>query len=770
MKGKQTGRGKQNQKRKGNPSGPPNARQLKKIARNRARRIKFKATNLQPNRPKGGNPKQLVDITNDSRASKSSASQIMAPGVSNVINEVYQVVSTALQGASYAYICAAIQRGWLANAAQPDYPYAAWQYMAGVWGAFINGTVPQGTTLPYWMWALGRAVSSKTVPKGKGEVYYKGEVGIAVPSTPSYPLGPIAYGYEGNLWIPAGTETDLFPNAVAPGTPTDQAQAFLALCGFMASHGNPSISKMWDSTVKTSLDRDVSAFSTVLDVVGFGNNTNGGAAYLAALEVFVHHPLLSPALPQVANSLTGSPVRFSARTNAWGGDDLFMANCMSNIIPQSFWKSKIAPKFKFIDFREFQEVVAMWASKIVSQYWTDPSLAIASLGVGDQLPATTVCPLTLQEMGLVLRNEILFMFGPTQNGVQSLLPILPTGAGDKQFMPYLTGNTGSAVQSFKMKLPLPLVENLRALILHVVATASGKDHELLYPVIGQYYGDDLVYTDYTFTTTDSLGATTQTPTFAALPAIQRRARSSSKSSDVKWTKTMVETIIDFVDTSNGTAYVFINDPGRLTQLTTLWNEWVGKFQSYSSPVSEVSLDPGVNVLTSINQTRYWANESTAFKARMLDVRDDRIESRRALATTVYATRQAFAVSYREAPLADTQKITTMWILPVSYLQVGSASPNASSFVRIQAVNSEEFSTTTSTTGDTGTTMSTLHSIFADSMVHGKDTESSFDAELRSLTTSGKAGILSSLVASWAGQTFGTTVGAIASTIADCLPI
>jgi len=747
---------------------PPTARQLKKITRNKARRAKRLATDLPRVRPMPPTKSlAMVDTLNDSRSSVSASREIMAPGVTNCINFVIPLASTAMQGASYAYICAALQKGWLANAPAPDYPFAAWRYMANVWSAFINGTVPQGSKMPYWMWALGRAISAKTVPKGRGNVYYKGNIGTAVPTVPAIQLGPVAYNYEGNLWIPGSSSTDMFPDGVAPSIPTIDDKAFISLCGFMESHSNPAISRMCDETVKTSLDRDVSAFATVLDVTGYGNNTNGGAAYLAALEVFVHTPLVTPALTQTQNGLTGSPIRFSARTNAWGGDDLFMANCMSNLLPHAFWRNKISPKFKCIDFREIQEVVAMWAAKIVSQYWADPTLASSTTTTNAQAAAHTICPLTLQEMGLILRNEVMFLFGPTQSGVQSVLPVLPTGSTDNQFMPYLTGTTGSATASYKMKLPLPLVENLRSLILHIVPTVSGKDHELLYPVIGQYANDTLDRADYTFTSLDGDGDKVQTPVFAALPATSRRRKISKGE---MWEKTSVETPIDFIDTSNGTAYVFINDATRLTALTAVWNEWVSTFQTYSSPITEVSLDPGVNVLTSINQTRYWINVTPAALERTADVRDERIVQRKWLSDTVYTNRQAFSISYREAPFADTQSITTKWILPIQHLQLGNGSPNASPFVKMQALNGEEFSTATSTTGDSGVSLSTLHSIFADSMVHAKDTESSFDAELKNLTNSGKAGILSSLVAKFAGQAFGTTVGSVANAIADVLPI
>jgi len=320
-----------------------------------------------------------------------------------------------------------------------------------------------------------------------------------------------------------------------------------------------------------------------------------------------------------------------------------MANMLSNFLPQAFWKDKIAPKFKFIDFREFHEVVAIWASKIVTQYWADPANNVSVSQGGTQDPTTTQCPLTLQELGLILRNEIMFIFGATQVGVQSLLPILPQSSTENVFHPFLMGNTGTAVQSYKMKLPLPLIENLRGLLVHIVTSASGRDHEVLCPVLGQYQNDVPVTSDYQFTTYDA-ETPVVTDTFAALPPVQRRLRKGSKG-ELMWERDMVEPVIDFIDTSSGSNYVFINDPTRLTTLTSLWNEWVTKYEAYSSPIGVLSNNPGVNVLCSINQTRYWINVTPAAKARAADVLDERVVQRKNLSTSIYANRQTFAVSF-----------------------------------------------------------------------------------------------------------------------------
>jgi len=237
-----------------------------------------------------------------------------------------------------------------------------------------------------------------------------------------------------------------------------------------------------------------------------------------------------------------------------------------------------------------------------------------------------------------------------------------------------------------------------------------------------------------------------------------------------WEKIGVETEIDFVDTFNGSSYVFINDPTRLQTLVSMWNDWVSRYESYSSPLTVLSADPGVNVLNSLNQTRYWANVSAISAERNEDVRDTRVEQRRDLSGTPYASRQAFAISFREAPFAATAAITTMWILPTLTIQTGTDTTNTCTFTQAQEMYNEQYSIASSTTGDQGATMASILSTYAAAMTHSKSTTSALDQAFINLSNSGRAGILSSLAASFLGHAFGPTVGTIASSVANVLPI
>jgi hypothetical protein len=436
-------------------------------------------------------------------------------------------------------------------------------------------------------------------------------------------------------------------------------------------------------------------------------------------------------------------------------------------LPISKWKNKIVPNFKAIDFREFHDVVCLWATKIVTQYFADPANQNSALGGLAQDAVAAQCPLTVQELGLLLRNEFMTVFGSTQTGVQSLLPLLPQTGQDNQFMPYLTGTTGCGLQTFKVKLPVPLVENARSCLLHSIP--YGKDIQLLYPILGQYANDEILRANYNFEYQGASREPLTYPTFAENPLVSRRVKNPATGKD-EWIVS-AETVIDFIDTSNGSEFVFINDPDRLASLAALWNNWVTKYESYSSPIDVLSNDPGVNVLCSVNQTLYWLPQTVESITEHSVVRDERIQRDKGLSATVYSGRQASAITYREKPFGVTQAITSRWILPVYLINTGGInSQNASPFVKIQNMYDETFSTTLSTTGFGGATISARHSIYADSMVHARDGQSQMDKDFESLSAQGRAGILSSLAATFLGNAFGNGVGDIASAVASALPI
>jgi len=283
-------------------------------------------------------------------------------------------------------------------------------------------------------------------------------------------------------------------------------------------------------------------------------------------------------------------------------------------------------------------------------------------------------------------------------------------------------------------------------------------------LLGIFFGDALLQNDYTFFYPGPDGASFGQPTFTVNPPVEVfRPASVVKGKETKeeWTSLGLETAIRLSDGFDGTNYVFINDEPRLKALTTLWNDYVSTISAYSSPLTTLSSDGGVNVLTSINQTRHLAAGTTPGVAsrkttitrkdsktnvkEVVELRDTRFSKRPQLSATPYTGRQVYAISYQTAPFSATQAITENWILPVNYI-VLQGNGQSTDFTRMQLIEDEPFSTVYSTTGNNGIDLGTVHSVFAQSMVKAKSAPASpFDTSIEDLSNCGHAGIISEVV-------------------------
>jgi len=317
-----------------------------------------------------------------------------------------------------------------------------------------------------------------------------------------------------------------------------------------------------------------------------------------------------------------------------------------------------------------------------------------------------------------------------------------------------------------MKLPLPLVENVKSLISRVVYHREKADPQWFLSVLGQYATDALLPSDYFFNYTVN-GEVTPVLSFATVSDHMKVKLRDSKGATV-W-KNLVEQPISLIDgTTSPNTPVFINNPQRLTTLAGMWNEWLATLAQFSSPLSVMASDIGVNIACSAAMTRHWNTVSNNQKMREAIVLDDRLAKVRA--SSVYAQRQIVAISSYPALLAGpTEQILQQWILPVN--DIVEWSEEASTlFTRVQDMMKETSSISLSS-GDDGVNMATLHEQYASKMVNGiAGKESDWDTFFAEQTKKGGAGILSSLAANFIGQAFGGTAGSIASTVAGLIPI
>jgi len=525
------------------------------------------------------------------------------------------------------------------------------------------------------------------------------------------------------------------------------------------------------------MKRNVSSFATNSCPQGGGTQTIGGMASTAQLEV----PILTPFLSVMAPApLVGcvDPIRFPEWATSTAGDPIWAGYVASNT-PLNLWNYKRHPKFHFIDFLEIGDVMAQFVQALQNTFFLDPDTigALASTTSG-LTPLNYQCPLSLQEMLILLRNEVLSSW-KTQSGVQGLYPITASSDSDNQFVAYVVGSTTASQGATGMLLPQSLVENLKALQIHSVHGKNPHDELCFVPILGQYYTDLLVKTDYdyTYTTTSSTGPTTTTlPCFSDggnVPLYREKVkRQTSKGIIEEWVN-LNETPISLIDGSAGGTLVFINDQNRLKQLTTLWNRWIQQsLSTYCDPLLTVGGESGPSILTFSGSTRYWQVGTVSMRKNKIH-QDPRIEAHKELTTTVYSTREVFAQTYRENPYADVvQQFFNNMIMPVLLIQPTGVSPSSVMTVtRGQVITGEPHLQPVSTTGNQGPTLSAIHAAYATKMVFGKQAQKNEWLEFfNNASRTGSGGVLSGLLAGWAGKALGPTVGGILGGIADVLPV
>jgi len=718
-------------------------------------------------------------VSQKGRVQRKQRKQVKRPLTMSIVNDkssistvnaqptitIYLALSPgAIWGVVQQYLSMASSRGFLATASSGD-PYFAAVYMVNVILAFARGAVPAAATVPKWLLNLGRAIAPKTVPLGTGFVRYAFNTDafptVYTPASNS-PIGSGVYGYEYLLWSLGTTTTDLFPNAVAPGGYTDAAgiRAWSLLTTFMVDEKNPN-TMMVPVTSKTPFDTNVSAFAFAQEGRGLGAGVDFSLAVVLGLEVPVHTPCLGTFVAPSAEFIPLS--RYSRFNITWSGDAMatsLMFNALCHSTKSLGFKRNL--RLKYLDFNEFLDVLALYVSALQTQAMRTPG------GPVTISPASLICPLSLQEVGLLFRNEMMTAFADSQSATQASYPRFPNAVTDNEFVPFVMSTTTAPLQSTAMRLPIYLVENLKCLkgrpVIGKNKRGQRKLQTIYLPVVGQYYSDQLDQANYTYPDGDGGFL----PSFTTLASVMRRKRRENKDSTVKFAPE-VEAPISYIDGSSGINYVFINDLTRLTALALLWNNWITQFSAYSISLSVMSGDYGPSALCSIGTTRHWALASEAYKQRVADVEDDRLIN--ATLSTAYADKQAVVTTTHD-PMIDgvVKTALNLWVLPQNWSKSGPTLPNSTFFTNLQIITEEPFSLA-STSGDNGSSLAQLHSTYAASMVKGVASDKPVLEEfLLNAEKTGHGGILSSLLAEAAGKFLGPAVGDVAKTVANIIPI
>jgi hypothetical protein len=425
--------------------------------------------------------------------------------------------------------------------------------------------------------------------------------------------------------------------------------------------------------------------------------------------------------------------------------------------------------------------------QLVQAFAADPQWQDSFNSSGGYPVPNLICPLTLQEFSLLLRSVLFQIFKNTQPSVQAMYPRIPNNNTDNEFVAYVSSATTCFLSNIDMQLPLPLIENMYALTIGVLRTSG----ELFIPVLGQYALDALLQSEYVATVPVGSEGTETISVFAEGPYMKKRSivKSNSKTrlasekgvapKDSKPEVVEIQLVADIIslidgkDQSSGN-YICINDPTRLAQLATIWNNWVLSWpKTYSSALGSVATERGINALYSTNLTRHWIPVSSGKKMPQIDdldvVIDSRISSKKYLVTGPYAIKNEVAITQQSKLIANPfESFQSKWILPCNRADENNSIGAESSFVRYSSMLGEPFSQTRTGLGD-GAALSMIHAIYASKMVHSRTTdEDDWDSAIKTLSAQGHAGILSGLVADFIGGIV-PGMGNTASALAGMLP-
>lgn len=660
------------------------------------------------------------------------------------------------------YITKALEKGYAASAINPWDPYFALVYLQNFLGECCVSGVPQAQQLPYVLLAIGRALSPKAAGQSNGYINYSWDFVTGGIPLINNGIGFAPYGYlYTTKWVPVSpTYAGGFPLLTDTGipsyTPEDGRVALSALNTFLAGQDKDSPFRMVPFNFKTSLDRDVSMFAAHTLEVGLGasGSASPGFGALFYSEVPIFRPLLTSWNSNYVTPFNKN--RYANLASAGSGDSCWLGGTLGHLFKENDWAIKRYTKFHCVDFLEFADVVAIWVNLMQQAIITDTNNSTAPD------PAVIQCPLSIQEMQMLLRNVLMTAFKDTQAAVQGLYPTVPTGVDDNQFVPF-TAHAGTCfLQSVEMELPVPIVENIRSLV-YRYTERSKNDKEFFVPVLGKYRSDALDSDNYAFT----IGETTTNsfavgPTFKKLIAMEK---------GVPVYKPEVEPVISLVDGQCTAGIAAINNPKHLEELAAMWNQWLKNsgLTTYSIRVCGLGTEKGINALCSINMTRHWTVDQNARTTQTyVDTRLLKPKYKHMVATE-YAARLAIADTCQSVILeAPYEQVQSVWILPIIQNTFFSSTQNTL-VPRWQAMMNETFLASYSS-GFDGDKLSEMHTTYASKMIKARAAENSEWSDFfATMSSEGRGGVLSGIVAGLAGHFF-PAISGVAKQVADVLPI
>lgn len=702
----------------------------------------------------------------DPRASLSTQIDVYASNMNSVIPYRVPIDATSLAAPILAAVSYAIQRGWSLSSNLPSDPFHATIYMVEMLISCVKNETPQIMNVPVWLHYLCQAVIERKIKLRGGQVDYSFELIDDFPQQWEIPVGPSSLPYRYILGVKSATVINEVFRGTAPPVPyTNELgeRAAQSMWLYLAAiHANSPMHRQVAINSTNRITRDASPYAVILPGPGGGFEGTGGWNKRLQLEVPIYHPLFSVFKTAFTNRDAEDNSRAPNFLRNFTGDGFLLGGMLTyKLLPHQLGM-KNPPNVHFVDFLEFLDVLAQ-AMKLAIARRLDDSDTRENIAADPTYYAQNIqCPLTLQEVGLILRYTIMAAFDDSQLCAQSLYPRCVLG-GANEFVAYVCGiNTAPQSGATNMRIPVLMKENILALRERVInASRSGSSNPQVWmSILGQYYKDELNPNDYVNEIQE-----TEYPTFEIVPG---------------------EDPISFIDGKVGADFAWINDPGALIPLMEKWNEWTVKMANYFWSFDTIGSDMGIDPLYCGCMTRHFVEiqprkskpvvpprrkskgretpRPPPVKKRFARLRQEE---------TLYAARKALAVSSFVPPYKNAwEGVQQFFVLPINKIGPPTAGDPTTftSYQRIAAFREEVFQIPLGSDEDNFVTLADLHVLFANQMVKTKFADKDMTQKvIEQLDLQGDGGILSSLVASLAGKVV-PGLGPIAESIASVLPV
>lgn len=458
---------------------------------------------------------------------------------------------------------------------KPSMPYQAFCYLVQTLETAIQDGTPTMTTCPLWFAILYDSLRQKTVRWRTGSMTYKfrdTNLGIVPPSKISIATGAdfTFYTMVPNPLTVNGYQVLEPPVPYVPG---DGLDSFTYFMNFMSQGATSRDRPMWQTVELTSIvSKDTSAYAACYPEIGITAMSQCGFTTELFHEARITRPLFAKFCSwEDDNKRSFHPCGNSVS----GGGPFYLGGRLTEATSRRELFNPYQPIIKRIDFQEFVEVLSMYLGK--------------TMFYGLQFPnvnAPVVCPLTYQDVKILLRQAIMGAFQHSQAIGSDLLSDDQYG-----FIPLqVSAGTYGQEDNSSMLLPILLVENIRALQRRVLKvkqtkTTPGGAYDFL-PVWG-IYSDDTIFNNYEY---DNDNGSSRPVYKDSVVAGELPIR-------------ITDGYVNMTPSPTPPLDGYVGFAGlALTAKYQLWNEYIQSLSAFSMTVVPLSTDGGINALEAVTMS------------------------------------------------------------------------------------------------------------------------------------------------------------------------